>query len=68
MTTRSRFPLTEINHSLSESTVYGEKESYTTQRTVRNNRPFVTSSPSNGLETIIENYFAKDPQDPLYGI
>ncbi|CAF4305853.1 unnamed protein product [Rotaria sordida] len=32
-----------------------------------NNRPFVTSSPSNGLETIIENYIAKDPQDPLYG-
>ncbi|CAF5186821.1 unnamed protein product, partial [Rotaria sp. Silwood1] len=31
-----------------------------------NNRPFVTSSPSNGLETIIENYIAKDPQDPLY--
>ncbi|CAF2561588.1 unnamed protein product [Rotaria sp. Silwood2] len=31
------------------------------------NRPFVTSSPSNGLETIIENYIAKDPQDPLYG-
>ncbi|CAF1008522.1 unnamed protein product [Rotaria sordida] len=32
-----------------------------------NNRPFVTSSPSNGLETIVENYIAKDPQDPLYG-
>ncbi len=33
-----------------------------------NNRPFVTSSPSNGLETITENYIAKDPQNPLYGI
>lgn len=33
-----------------------------------NNRPFVTSSPSNGIETIAENYIAKDPQDPLYGI
>ncbi|CAF0972717.1 unnamed protein product, partial [Adineta steineri] len=32
-----------------------------------NNRPFVTSSPSNGLETIKENYIAKDPGDPLYG-
>jgi len=32
-----------------------------------NNRPFVTSSPSNGLESITENYIAKDPQDPLYG-
>ena len=33
-----------------------------------NNRPFVTSSPSNGLETITENYIAQNPQDPLYGI
>ena len=33
-----------------------------------NNRPFVTSSPSNGLETIHENYIANNPQDPLYGI
>lgn len=32
------------------------------------NRPFVTSSPSNGLESITENYIAKNPQDPLYGI
>ena len=31
------------------------------------NRPFVTSSPSNGLESIIESYIAKNPQDPLYG-
>jgi beta-mannosidase len=32
------------------------------------NRPFVTSSPSNGIETIAENYIANNPQDPLYGI
>jgi beta-mannosidase len=32
-----------------------------------NNRPFVTSSPSNGLETVKENYIANNPQDPLYG-
>jgi beta-mannosidase len=32
-----------------------------------NNRPFVTSSPSNGLESINENYIAKNPQDQLYG-
>lgn len=32
------------------------------------NRPFVTSSPSNGIETVTENYVAADPQDPLYGI
>jgi len=32
-----------------------------------NNRPFVTSSPSNGLETISENYVAKNPQDTVYG-
>jgi len=31
------------------------------------NRPFVTSSPSNGLETVQENYVAANPQDPLYG-
>ncbi len=31
------------------------------------NRPFVTSSPSNGIETIAENYIANNPQDPLYG-
>lgn len=33
-----------------------------------NNRPFITSSPTNGLETIKENYIAKNPQDPLYGL
>ena len=33
-----------------------------------NNRPFITSSPSNGLESINESYIANDPQDPLYGI
>ena len=32
-----------------------------------NNRPFVTSSPSNGVETVSENYIAANPQDPLYG-
>ena len=32
-----------------------------------NNRPFVTSSPSNGLETIAENYTARNPRDSLYG-
>ena len=32
-----------------------------------NNRPFVTSSPSNGLESVKENYIANDPNDPLYG-
>ena len=32
-----------------------------------NNRPFVTSSPSNGAETVAENYIASNPQDPLYG-
>lgn len=32
------------------------------------NRPFVTSSPSNGLETIVENYIATNPQSPIYGI
>ena len=31
------------------------------------NRPFVTSSPSNGLETIKEDYISTNPQDPLYG-
>jgi beta-mannosidase len=31
-------------------------------------RPFVPSSPSNGIESARENYTAKDPQDPLYGI
>ncbi len=32
-----------------------------------NNRPFVVSTPSNGLESISENYTASNPQDPLYG-
>jgi beta-mannosidase len=32
-----------------------------------NNRPFITSSPTNGLESIRENYIATNPQDPLYG-
>ena len=32
-----------------------------------NNRPFVTSSPSNGLESVKEDYIAKDPNDSLYG-
>ena len=30
-------------------------------------RPFVDSSPSNGLESIKENWIAKNPQDELYG-
>ncbi len=32
-----------------------------------NNRPFITSSPTNGLESIQEDYIATNPQDPLYG-
>jgi len=32
-----------------------------------NNRPFITSSPTNGLESIHENFIAANPQDPLYG-
>jgi len=31
-------------------------------------RPFVPSSPSNGVESAKENYTAKNPQDPLYGL
>jgi hypothetical protein len=31
-------------------------------------RPFVPSSPSNGIESARENYTAKNPQDPLYGM
>jgi beta-mannosidase len=31
-------------------------------------RPFVPSSPSNGIESARENYTAKNPQDPLYGV
>lgn len=30
-------------------------------------RPFVPSSPSNGLETITEGWVAKNPQDTHYG-
>jgi len=30
-------------------------------------RPFVSSSPSNGVETIAERWIAKDPQNPRYG-
>jgi len=30
-------------------------------------RPYIASSPSNGLESIQENYTAKNPDDPLYG-
>lgn len=30
-------------------------------------RPFVASSPSNGPESVQENYTAKNPLDPLYG-
>ncbi|CAF0879148.1 unnamed protein product [Adineta ricciae] len=32
-----------------------------------NNRPFVTSSPSNGIESIKEDYIATDPNDSIYG-
>jgi beta-mannosidase len=31
-------------------------------------RPFVPSSPSNGIESDRENYTARNPQDPLYGM
>ncbi|CAF4200136.1 unnamed protein product, partial [Rotaria sp. Silwood2] len=31
-----------------------------------NNRPFITSSPSNGLESISEDYITTNSQDPLY--
>ncbi len=31
------------------------------------NRPFVTSSPSNGLESVKEDYIATDPNDSRYG-
>ena len=34
----------------------------------RGSRPFVPSSPSNGIESIRENYTAKNPEDPLYGM
>ena len=32
-----------------------------------NNRPFITSSPSNGLESIKEDYIATDPNDSRFG-
>jgi len=31
-------------------------------------RPFVSSSPSNGIESVRENYTAANPQDPLFGM
>jgi beta-mannosidase len=31
-------------------------------------RPFVASSPSNGIESVRENYTAKNPEDPLFGM
>jgi beta-mannosidase len=31
-------------------------------------RPFVSSSPSNGIESVRENYTAKNPEDPLFGM
>ena len=30
-------------------------------------RPFLSSSPSNGVETITEDWVANDPQSPQYG-
>jgi len=30
-------------------------------------RPFVSSSPSNGVETTTEGWIAKDPQSPRFG-
>jgi len=30
-------------------------------------RPFLSSSPSNGVETVAEGWIAKDPQSPSYG-
>jgi len=30
-------------------------------------RPFVSSSPSNGIETAIEGWIARDPQSPIFG-
>jgi beta-mannosidase len=32
-----------------------------------NNRPFITSSPSNGLESVKEDYIANDPNDSRFG-
>ena len=31
-------------------------------------RPFVASSPSNGIESIKENYTAINPNDPVFGM
>jgi hypothetical protein len=31
-------------------------------------RPFVASSPSNGIESVQENYTAKNPDDPVFGM
>ena len=31
------------------------------------NRPFLVSSPTNGIESIREDYIANDPNSPLYG-
>lgn len=31
------------------------------------NRPFLISSPTNGIESIREGYIANDPNSPLYG-
>ncbi len=31
-------------------------------------RPFISSSPSNGIESVKENYTAKNPLDPLFGM
>ena len=31
------------------------------------NRPFLVSSPTNGIESMKEDYIAKDPNSPLYG-
>jgi hypothetical protein len=32
-----------------------------------NNRPYVTSSPSNRLESIEDDYIATNSENPLYG-
>ena len=32
-----------------------------------NSRPYISSSPSNGLESVQEHWIAKNPQDSLYG-
>ena len=35
--------------------------------TLDQNRPFVTSSPSNGLESVVEGWVADDPQSTSFG-